>query len=333
MDAFPNRNTFSVLLKSLEISTAVALESYAVFNFTSWSSSHGLFTGAWSSFYDKASAQLKVKQAELGCLRAFFGPSTLFLNRHVEATNVPWNLSYLQELKHIACYSLQTSVSCPPYRFSFCTIDRWSCYSIQHCYDKNVPTGVIFDQIFKFKTLLEASSLEGYFSFEYQTWNDGMTDVHRPPTLTLRSRTGAAKPILWPTLNPCHFTVPCFIFKTKTFSFSSKQALSNNVFGVKIGRTTTLRRLFKVINFRRSKFVCTLWPWPVFGMRAAGLATHLTTPVCPVARTQTIILQVVYSHLMILKSFQPHLQRIVVNNNLEGRPASVGAVNPWKLCL
>ena len=112
--------------------------------------------------------------------------------------------------------------------------------------------------------------------------------------LTLRSRTGAAKPKLWPTLNPCHFTVPCFIFKTKTFSFSSKQALSNNVFGVKIGRTTTLRRLFKVINFRRLKFVCTLWPCPVFGMRAAGLATHLTTPVCPVARTQTIILQVVY---------------------------------------
>ena len=121
-----------------------------------------------------------------------------------------------------------------------------------------------------------------------------MTNVHRPPTLTLRSRTGAAKPTLWPTLNPCHFTVPCFIFKTKTFSVSSKQALSNNVFGVKIGRTTTLRRLFKVINFRRSKFVCTLSPCPVFGMCAAGLATHLTTPVCPVARTQTIILQVVY---------------------------------------
>ena len=121
-----------------------------------------------------------------------------------------------------------------------------------------------------------------------------MTDVHRPPTLTLRSRTGAATPTLWPTLNPCHFTVPCFIYKTKTVSFSSKQALSNNVFGVKIGRTTTLRRLFKVINFRRSKFVCTLWPGPVFGMCAAGLATHLTTPVCPVARTQTIILQVVY---------------------------------------
>ena len=152
-----------------------------------------------------------------------------------------------------------------------------------------------FDQIFKFKTLLEASSLEGYFSFEYQTWNDGMTDVHRLPTLTLRSRTGAAKPTLWPTLNPCHFTVPCFIFKTKTFSFSSKQALSNNVFGVKIGRTTTLRRLFKVINFRRSKFVCTLSSCPVFSMCAAGLATHLTTSVCPVARTQTIILQVVYT--------------------------------------
>ena len=29
---------------------------------------------------------------------------------------------------------------------------------------KNEPTGVIFDQIFKFKTLLEASSLEGYFN-------------------------------------------------------------------------------------------------------------------------------------------------------------------------
>ena len=159
---------------------------------------------------------------------------------------------------------------------------------------KNVPTGVIFDHIFKFKTLWEASSFEGYFSFEYQIWNNGMTDVHRPPTLTLRSRTGAAKPTLWPTLNPCHFTIPCFIFKTNTFSFSSKQALSNNVFVVKIGRTTTLRRLFKVINFRGSKFVCTLWPWPVFGMCAAGLATHLTTPVCPVARTQTIILQVVY---------------------------------------
>ena len=52
---------------------------------------------------------------------------------------------------------------------------------------KNVPTGVIFDQIFKFRTLLEASSLEGYFSCQYQTWNDGMTDVQRPPTLTLRS--------------------------------------------------------------------------------------------------------------------------------------------------
>ena len=121
-----------------------------------------------------------------------------------------------------------------------------------------------------------------------------MTDVHRPPTLTLRSRTRAAKPTLWPTLNLCHFTVPCFIYKTKTVSFSSKQALSNHVFSVKIGRTTTLRRLFKVINFRRSKFVCTLWPGPVFGMCAAGLATHLTTPVCPVARTQTIILQVIY---------------------------------------
>ena len=52
--------------------------------------------------------------------------------------------------------------------------------------------------------------------------------------IALSDRTGAAKPTLWPTLSPCHFTVPCFIFKTKTFSFSSKQALSNNVFVVKI---------------------------------------------------------------------------------------------------
>ena len=222
----------------------------------------------------------------------FLGTSPLFLNRYVGATIVPWTLSYLQELIQMASYSLQTRVSCPPVvqLFSFCTIDRWSCYSIQHCCEKNVPTGVIFDQIFKFKTLLEASSVVGYFSLEYQTWNEGLQDVHPPPTLTLRSRTVAAKPTHWPTLNPCHFTVPCFIFKTKTFSFSLKQALSNNVFGVKIGRTTTLRRLFEVINFRRSKFVCTLSPCPVF-----GLATHLTTPVCPVARTQTINLQVVYS--------------------------------------
>ena len=181
------------------------------------------------------------------------------------------------------------------HRFSFCTIatDRWGCYSLlrKKCTNRRHTWSDFQVQ----DKLLEASSLEWYFSFEYQTWSDGITDVHRPPTLTLRARTVAAKPTLWPTLNPCHFTVPCFIFKTKTFSFSSKQALSNNVFGVKIGRTTTLRRLFKVIDFRRSKFVCTLSPCPVFSMCAAGLATHLTTPVCPVARTQTIILQVVYS--------------------------------------
>ena len=180
------------------------------------------------------------------------------------------------------------------HRFSFCTIDRGSCYSIQHCYEKKCTNRRHIWSDFQVQDIVGNTSLEGYFSFQYQTWNDGMTDVQRPPTQTLRSRTGATKPPLWPTLNPYHFTVPCFIFKTKTFSFSSKQALSNNVFGVKIGRTTTLRRLFKVINFRRSKFVCTLWPCPVFGMRAAGLATHLTTSVCPVARTQTIILQVVY---------------------------------------
>ena len=43
--------------------------------------------------------------------------------------------------------------------------------------------------------------------------------------------------------------------------------------------------------------------------------------------------RVTSSYLMILKSFQLHLQLIVVNNNLEGIPAFLGAVNPWKLCL
>ena len=46
-----------------------------------------------------------MKQAELGCLRAFFETSTLFLNRHVGATIIPWTLSILQELKQLACYS------------------------------------------------------------------------------------------------------------------------------------------------------------------------------------------------------------------------------------
>ena len=133
-----------------------------------------------------------------------------------------------------------------------------------------------------------------------------MTDVHRPPTRLDRSRYANTLA----NFEPLPFTVPCFIFKTKTFSFSSKQALSNNVFGVKIGKTTTLRRLFKVINFQRSKFVCTLSPCPVFGMCATGLATHLTTPVCPVARTQTIIMQVVY-----FETYSPWA-------NLKNRPKS-----------
>ena len=38
----------------------------------------------------------------------------------------------------------------------------------------------------------------------------------------------------------------------------------------------------------------------------------------------------VNSHLMILKSFKPHLQLIVVNNNLEGIPASGGCCKPLK---
>ena len=104
-----------------------------------------------------------------------FGPSTLFLNCHVAATIVPWNLSYLQELNGLLFPLNQCQLST-------CTIDRWSCYSIQHCYGKkNVPTGVIFDQIFKFKTLLEASSLEGYFSFSirHETTEWQMFIVHQ----------------------------------------------------------------------------------------------------------------------------------------------------------
>ena len=120
-----------------------------------------------------------------------------------------------------------------------------------------------------------------------------MIDVHRPATLTLRSRTGAAKPgqhvgqLLTPAISP--FLVSCS--QPKHFPVFG---LSTNVFSVKIGRTTALLWFFKIINFRRSKFVCTLSPCPVFGMCAADLATQLTSPVCPVARTQTITLQVVY---------------------------------------
>ena len=158
---------------------------------------------------------------------------------------------------------------------------------------KNVPTGVKFDQIFKSKTLVKAYSLERYLSFEYQTWNDGLTVVHRPPPLTLRSRTGASKPgqhvgqFLTPAISP-------FLVSSSQPKHIHLFGLSTNVFSVKIGRTTALLWLLKVINFRRSRFVCTLSPCPVFGMCAARPAMHLTTPVCPVARTQTMILQVVY---------------------------------------
>ena len=266
-----------------------------------WPFYRGVVKFLWQS---QRPTESETWQAELGCLRAFFGPST---------SSCSWIAMWEQQSFHgtsLICKSLNRWPATPSKPVSVVHLYNWQVKLLFNSalLRKNVPTGVIFDQIFKFKTLLEASSLEGYFSFEHQTWNDGMTDVHRPPTLTLRSRTGAAKPTLWPTLNPCHFTVPCFIYKTKTVSFSSKQALSNNVFGVKIGRTTTLRRLFKVINFRRSKFVCTLWPGPVFGMCAAGLATHLTTPVCPVARTQTIILQVVYSAAIVFSSLQGQSQ-------------------------
>ena len=118
-----------------------------------------------------------------------------------------------------------------------------------------------------------------------------MTDVHRPPTLTLRSRTGAAKSQhfgqLWtPAISPflVSFTKPkqfhlvrnklfptmCLVWKSEEQRFG----------GCSKSSTSGGRSLYG----------------PVFGMCAAGLATHLTTPaaVCPVARTQTIILQVVY---------------------------------------
>ena len=173
-------------------------------------------TGAWSSFYDKASApNWKWNRLSLAA-------SGLSLGLQL----CSWIAMHVWEQQSFHGTSLD-GLLLP---LNQCQLSTDSPSAIQHCYEKNVPTGVVFNKIFEFKTLLEASSLEEYFSFEYQTWNDGMRDVHRPPTLTSRSCTGAAKPTLWPTLNPCHFTVLCFIFKTKTFSFSSKQALSNNVF-------------------------------------------------------------------------------------------------------
>ena len=140
-------------------------------------------------------------------------------------------------------------------------------YSIQHCYEKNVPTGVIRTYLIRFsssrhcwKHLLLRDTLVWNILNETTEWQ--MFIVHQRWHCAL-----GQEPLsqhigqLWtPAISPF-----LFIFKTKTFSFSLKQALSNNVFGVKIGRTAMLRRLFKVINFRRSKFVCTLSPCPVFG--------------------------------------------------------------------
>ena len=128
MEAFPNRNPFSVLLKSLEISIAVALENYAVSygppDIIAWPFYRGVVKFLWQS----QRAQLKVKQAELGCLRAFFGPSTLFLNCHayVGATIVPWNLSWWP-----ATPSKPVSVV---HRFSFCysALLRKKCTNRRH---------------------------------------------------------------------------------------------------------------------------------------------------------------------------------------------------------
>ena len=83
------------------------------------------------------------------------------MNRHVGATIVPWNVFYLQDGLLLPLNQCQLSTDSPSVQLTG--------EAAIHCYEKNVPTGVILDQIFKFKTLLEASSLEGYFSFEYQT--------------------------------------------------------------------------------------------------------------------------------------------------------------------
>ena len=96
------------------------------------------------------------------------------------APNWKWNrlslaasgLSFsLQLCSWIAMWEQQsfheTSLDCLLIPLSQCQLSTDSPAAIQFSIatKKNVPTGVIFNQIFKFKTLLEASSLEGYFSF------------------------------------------------------------------------------------------------------------------------------------------------------------------------
>ena len=226
-----------------------------------------------------------MKQAELGCLRAFFGPSTLFLNRHVGATIVPWSLSYLQELKLLALNQCQLSTDSP---------------SVQLTGEAAIQFSIATKKMYQPASYLIRFSSSGHcwkhlllrdtlvFNIRHETTEWQMFNVHQRWHCALGQEplsqhfgqlwTPAISPFLVSFSKPKHFQ----LVRNKLFPII-------DVFSVKIGRTTTLRRLFKVINFGRSKFVCTLWPCPVFGMRAAGLATHLTTPVCPVARTQTII--------------------------------------------
>ena len=78
--------------------------------------------------------------------------------------------------------------------------------------------------------------------------------------------------------------------------------------------------------------VCWCRPGPHFTIKISSKLSLCTTSTTMKGMSARPPVRVI-SHLMILKSFQPHLQLIVVNNNLEGIPASVGAVNPCKHCL
>ena len=97
--SFSNRNTFLLLLKSLEIFIyscgAGELRSFIRANLTwpldiiAWPFYRCVVKFLWQSQRPTESETVLA-----ACLRAFFGPSTLFLNRHVGETIVPWTVSY-----------------------------------------------------------------------------------------------------------------------------------------------------------------------------------------------------------------------------------------------
>ena len=130
---FQTGTPFLVLLKSLEISIAVALENYAVLygslKLVSWH--HRVaFLQVRGQVSMKASAQLKVKQAELHASGLSLGLQlcswiALLEQQSFQGTS-------------LICKSLNRWPATPSkpvsvvHRLSFCTIatDRWSCYSL-----------------------------------------------------------------------------------------------------------------------------------------------------------------------------------------------------------